>query len=111
MILEFLTWFWQYRYEFLLVGFLLYRGKTVYKKFIFDPLAGGNGKIQMDEVAKAALIIMIVRDSEREGESPEQLYPDIYWIMIFFALWAIAGLKPAFEAFKNYKNGSSENKT
>jgi hypothetical protein len=75
--------------------------KDIYKTYIFDPLAGGNGKIQMDEIAKAILLVMICRASFREGESPDQIYPDIYWICIFAAVCAIAAIKPAFSKFKS----------
>ena len=70
--------------------------KDFYRIYIFDPLAGGNGKIQLDEVAKAVLIVMICRASFREGQSAEQLYPDMYWVSIFAAVCAIAAIKPAF---------------
>jgi hypothetical protein len=68
----------------------------VYHTFIFKPLAGGNGVIQMDEMTKAVLVVMICRASFREGSSAEQIYPDIYWIMIFASVCAIAAIKPAF---------------
>jgi hypothetical protein len=70
--------------------------KDVYKTYVFDPLAGGNGKIQMDELAKAVLVIMIIRASIKEGASPDQVYPDIYWISLFASVCAIAAIKPAF---------------
>ncbi len=74
-----------------------------YKTFIFDPLAGGNGKIQMDEIAKLTLLVMIVRDSIKEGLSVAQVYPDIYWIMIFSAIFAIAAIKPVVIGFATNK--------
>lgn len=70
--------------------------KSVYQTYIFDPLAGGNGKIQMDELTKAVMVVMICRASYKEGISPEQIYPDVYWICIFAAVCAIAAIKPAF---------------
>lgn len=74
--------------------------KYFWNTFFFDPLAGGNGKVQMDEIAKAVLIVMICAASVREGKSTEQVYPDIYWIMIFASYAAIAAIKPAFGKFK-----------
>jgi hypothetical protein len=68
----------------------------LYTTFIFKPLAGGNGVIQMDEMAKAVLIVMICIASHREGKTPQQMYPDIYWISIFGAFCAIAAIKPVF---------------
>jgi hypothetical protein len=70
--------------------------KYLYQTFFFTPLAGGNGKIQLDEMTKAVLVIMICRASYKEGISTEQVYPDIYWIMIFASVCAIAAIKPAF---------------
>lgn len=70
--------------------------KYIYETFIFNPLAGGNGKVQMDEIAKAILLVMICVASFREGVSDKQAYPDIYWIMIFASVCAIAAIKPAF---------------
>lgn len=68
----------------------------IYKTFFFDPLAGGNGKIQMDEMARAILLGMIVKASIREGETVEQMYPNEYWFCIFVAVCAVAGIKKAF---------------
>jgi hypothetical protein len=83
--------------------------KYVYIKFIFDPLAGGNGKVQMDEMAKVLLLVMIGRASWREGDSPDQLYPDIYWICLFGAVCAIAAIKPAFQKLKQPQNDTTIN--
>lgn len=82
-----------------------------YQTYVFDPLAGGNGKIQMDEIAKAILLIMICRASYHEGQSPAQAYPDIYWIMIFTSVCAIAAIKPAFSKINELKNGKTTDNT
>lgn len=70
--------------------------KYIYTTFIFDPLAGGNGKIQTAELAQWVLVIMICSASIKEGKSAEQVYPDMYWFCLFTAVCAIAGLKVAF---------------
>lgn len=67
--------------------------KDLWQTYVFDPLAGGNGKIQMAEVAQLILLVMIINSSLKEGKSAEQLYPDIYWTMIFTAVCFIAGYK------------------
>jgi hypothetical protein len=69
----------------------------IWKTYVFDPLAGGNGKIQTSEYAQWVLVIMIARASMREGHSADQMYPDIFWISIFGAVCAIAGLKLYFQ--------------
>ena len=68
----------------------------IYKTFFFDPLAGGNGKIQTSEMAQWVLVIMICRASWKEGSGAEQVYPDVYWFCIFAAVCAIAGFKQIF---------------
>ena len=75
--------------------------------FIFDPLAGGNGKIQTAELAQWLLLFMIVKASFQEGESQEQVYPDIYWICLFAAVCAIAAIKPAFQKFNLKQNDNN----
>lgn len=73
----------------------------VYQTFIFDPLAGGNGKVQTSEITQWVLVVMICSASIKEGKSAEQLYPDIYWTMIYLTVAAIAGLKVAFPKREN----------
>lgn len=80
---------------------------TVYRTLFFDPLAGGNGKVQMDEIAKAVMIVMICMASAREGKSTEQVYPDIYWIMIFSSYAAVAAIKPAFSKLVSKKENEN----
>lgn len=83
---------------------------NIYKTYIFDPLAGGNGKIQMDELTKAIMVFMICSASIKEGKSPEQVYPDIYWICIFASVCAIAAIKPAFGKFKSLNENTNTGK-
>lgn len=68
----------------------------IYKTFFFEPLTGGNGKIQTSEYVQWILVIMIIRASIREGQSIEQVYPDIFWIGIFTVVASIAGFKHVF---------------
>ena len=103
---------WLYRWEIAAIIFIIWHRKVVYKDWIFTPLAGGNGKIQMDELVKGILVVMIVRASDREGGSTDQAYPDIYWIMIFSAIFAIAALKvPINKAFSNFTKKSEPTQT
>jgi hypothetical protein len=70
--------------------------RYIYQTFIFDPLAGGNGKIQTSEITQWVLVIMICSASIKEGKDGVQIYPDIYWICIFASVCAVAAIKPAF---------------
>ena len=69
----------------------------IYDTYVFTPLAGGNGKIQMEEYARTALLVQTLYSAYLEGKGPEQLYPDIYWIMILTAICTIAGMKHIFK--------------
>jgi hypothetical protein len=80
----------------------------IYTTFFFDPLAGGNGKIQTSEMAQWTLVIMICRASFKEGNGPEQVYPDVYWFCLFAAVCAIAGFKQVFAKPKKYSPPAPE---
>lgn len=71
--------------------------KYVYQTFIFTPLAGGNGKIQMAELVRAILMIEFVMASVREGLSVEQVYPDSFWIGMIAAICSIAAIQNYFK--------------
>lgn len=76
----------------------------LWKTYIFDPLAGGNGKIQTSEYAQWALIAILVLASRREGMNPGQDLPDTFWIMIPSAVAAIAGFKIVFPKKNDTQN-------
>jgi hypothetical protein len=81
---------------------------TGFRTFIFDPLAGGNGKIQMDEVAKAILLVITCTAAYREGTSDAQVYPDVFWLSLIAGVAAIAGLKLHYKSPDNHKTEKTE---
>lgn len=102
-ILEFI---WLYRWELIAVAIVVVYGKRLYHIFIFDPIAGGNGKVQMDEIAKVFCMYLLWKAERAEGISAEQVYPDVFWISTLGALAIIAGLKHYYGK-KTYHDGGS----
>lgn len=90
------TWLWENLEILGFLSFLWYHRKYVYQTFIFNPLAGGNGKVQMDELAKAIIIVLCIwsinRDAHRTHSWP--YFSDAYYLSLFGALFAIASIKP-----------------
>lgn len=73
----------------------------VYQTYIFTPLAGGNGKIQMAELVRAVMVIEFIRASIQEGVTVEQVYPDSYWLGMIGAICAIAAIQNYFKPKDN----------
>jgi hypothetical protein len=80
----------------ILAGLVIWHRKYVYQTFIFTPLAGGNGKIQMDELMKGIIAVMFIwamhRDGHREHEWP--YFSDVFYASLLAAVCAIAAIKP-----------------
>jgi hypothetical protein len=93
-----------YRWELFFLVMFIWHHRTLYKEWLFNPIAGGNGKIQMDELSKAIILLYAYRALELEGKSVDQVYPDVFWFSIFFSIAAIAGIK---HYASNYKKSFS----
>jgi hypothetical protein len=90
---EYLKVIYLHRWEILCAFILVWHHRYLYREWLFNPTAGGNGKIQMDEIAKWIILGYAWRANELEGASAEQVYPDVYWFSIFFSIAAISGIK------------------
>lgn len=67
-----------------------------WKTYVFDPLAGGNGKIQTSEYAQTSFIAILLFAACKEAMNPGQDLPDTFWIVVPSAVAAIAGFKLAY---------------
>lgn len=85
-----------------LVLFLLIRYRN---KMIFIPLAGGNGHLQVDELAKGVLLVAFGFSVKAEIErvTQWQVFPDSYWYALLGAVILIAGLKEGKMLFEKIK--------
>lgn len=92
---EYLILAFDYRWEILLFLIVLRWGRTAYKELIFNPLAGGNGKVQMDELAKFVVIVAFAFSSYIEGRrtSESHIFSDAYWFALLGSISIIGGLK------------------
>ena len=92
-ITHFGTWFFDHIFMVILIAFLIWEGKRVYRTLFLQPIRGGNGVAQMDEVAKWLMMIFLGYMVWKEGEAPEQAYPEsVFWAMVIGA-FLIAGVK------------------
>jgi hypothetical protein len=84
--------------------------KSIYNDLFFTPLAGGNGKVQMDEAAKAVIIAVLLwcvaRDGYRTHEWP--YFSGTFYATLLAGLFSIAAIKPVVAILNSYKNGKNE---
>jgi len=106
-----LTWIWENIWQLIAVGILLRYGKRLAKIVLFDPLAGGNGKVQMDELAKAIILAVFVFSAYIEATriTEHHVFSDTYFFSLLLSVCAIAAIKPVFENMKNFRK-DDENK-
>ena len=92
-IFEFLL---EYFWSLVAIMLVLVYGRTVYKDFIFTPLAGGNGKIQMDELAKGIVLAILIWAVHRDGYRTHEwtYFTDAFYAALLAAIFAIASIKP-----------------
>lgn len=104
--LEWIWSSWQTILTIVAALFLLRYRKTIYKDFIFTPLAGGNGKIQMDEGAKGVLVLVFIFCVYKEAYRTTEyhIFSNEFFFALLTAICAIAGLK---QYFKD-KNGANK---
>ena len=88
--MEFLQSIEKYAFDlFVLIGVMFYR------KELYTAIAGGNGQLQMDEIAKALILVVfyISARAERFREHEYQIYPEWYWVSLLGTVAIIAGIK------------------
>lgn len=96
------------------IGGIFIYGKSFYRKYIFDPLAGGNGKIQMDELAKGVVVAIIIWAVQRDGYRTHEwaYFNDAFYAALIAGLFAIAAIKPIASVLKlNKQNGTQKTDT
>src|SRR5690606_10608301 len=105
-----LTWIWENIWQLIAVGILLRYGKRLAKIVLFDPLAGGNGKVQMDELAKAVILAVFVFSAIIEAfrKTEHHVFSDTYFFALLLSVCAIAAIKPLFTNMKFFQNDSEK---
>lgn len=71
------------------------------KKLIWEPLSGGNGHVQMDELSKAVIVGLVIYSVAKEANRPDldkHIFSETYFLILLSGLFSIAGL-PILEKF------------
>lgn len=91
---------------FLALMFFIYR-----KELLFVPLAGGNGVVQMDELAKGIILVVFYLSARAEAfrEHDWHIFSDAYWYALLGCVALIAGIKAG--AFNKILGKKEEDKT
>lgn len=82
------------------------------KKLIWEPLSGGNGHVQMDEVAKALIMFSFMWGVWKEGtrtELDKRVFDDTYFLILVSAVFAIANIKVDLTQMLNKKEKQPPN--
>lgn len=99
---EFLTFLYENWFKLLLViGMFLHR-----KEFIIA-LRGGNGKAQMDELAKGAIVGLLVFTVYQEAyraDLTRQVFSDTFYLILISGVFSIAAIKPTMEVLAKKKD-------
>lgn len=67
------------------------------KKLLWEPLSGGNGHVQMDELSKfiilGLLIFCVYVEATRENLD-KQVFSDTFYLILLGGAFSIASIKP-----------------
>lgn len=97
IINEVIAWL-KANYVFLtMLGIGIWYGKLIVKELIFNPLAGGNGKVQMDELAKGIVLTIFILASWKDGTRVHEwsFFSDSFYAILLATICGIAAIKPA----------------
>jgi hypothetical protein len=110
MFSQLLQWFMANIGYIALVAFFWWHRKLIYDKFVFTPLAGGNGKIQMDELTKGIIVIIAIWCVRRDGYRTHEwsYFSDAFYFVLFGAVCAIAAIKPTLGAVSHVLKSRAE---
>lgn len=70
-------------------------GKYIHQEYIFNPLAGGNGKIQINEIAQGSIVALFIYSVHKEATRDHEwaIFAEAYWWSLMFGIFSVAGLK------------------
>ena len=88
---------------FMIMMFTIYR-----ERLLFKPLAGGNGVVQMDELAKGIILVVFYLSARAEAFRAHEyhIFTDAYWYALLGCVAIIAGIKSA--AFARITQGKEK---
>lgn len=92
------------------LGLGIWYGKAGFKTFVFDPLAGGNGTVQMDEMAKGITLGILILASWKDGNRTHEwaYFSDAFYAILLSGVFAIAAIQPARDVMTSYFNSKTK---
>lgn len=101
---------WDNVWTLLLIAAIIRYGRKIYLDLIFTPLAGGNGKVQMDELAKAIILLVFVLSAYKEAnrDTEYHVFTETYFAALLLTVCAIASIKPLFSHLTMFKGDKKE---
>lgn len=95
---ELFNFLWANVWTLLAIATVIIYGRKLYQELLFTPLAGGNGKVQMDELAKLVILLVFVYSCyvEAHRKTEAHVFSDAYYFSLLLTVCAIAAIKPLF---------------
>lgn len=93
--IEVLQWIWAHALHLIGLFILIRYWKPIYTDLVFSPLAGGNGKVQMDEAAKGVILMVFVGSATADAlrTTEYRVFSDGYYLSLLGVVALIAGIK------------------
>lgn len=103
---------WSNVWTLLMVAIIIIYGRKLYNDLLFTPLAGGNGKVQMDELAKLVILVVFVYSCyvEAHRKTEAHVFTDMYFASLLLTVCAIAAIKPLFQNMDILRGKAPEKK-
>ena len=99
-----LEWTWLNIWKLIALFILLRYWNRIYTELIFHPLAGKNGRVQMDEMAKGVILVVFAASSTVEAfrKTEYHIFSDAYYFALLGTVALIAGIKHGVELLRKY---------
>lgn len=98
------VWHFVYAHLWTIIGvlFILIKGKEIATRFIYNPLAGADGKVSMPELAQAVVIVLLIWAANRDGYRQHEwaYFSEGFYFTLIAGLFSIAAIKPVTSVLK-----------
>lgn len=97
---------WEARWDLLLLTITI-----IYRKELFKALAGGNGHLQSDEIAKGIIMLVFYlafRAEVTRTDLAHNVFPESFWYAIIGGIFLIAGIKVGHNLISGKKKDSTD---
>jgi hypothetical protein len=101
-LIEIYNWMYNHIGMIAFVLFVIWERKVLFRGLFLEPIRGGNGKTQMDELAKWIMIWLLVGMVYFEGASVEQVFPESWGWALIAGIFLIAGYEKTVHGIVEY---------